>query len=197
MRIYFPHLLIFAFLTSYARSAVIVTITESAAGVEVDGTGSFDFFGSSIGEGFGTSGLFSTNENIGFGDPLQNPSAGNMVTGPSYLLPNFLGPSSFGFSSDFPSDINTSDGFVFSALGFLILPDSYVPGSNLNSSAVILGESILSIGLAPGNSVWSWSDGVGNSDSFTLSVIPEPQPAYFFTVCIALLVSMRKRAFSD
>ena len=172
-----------------AVAAVFIQISEVQDGLVVEASGSFDFVGNNtLGSGAVTSGLSGTgNESIAFGEA---PS--NIIVGSVSVLPNFSGPSSLFLERDALSDTNTGDGFFFSALGALILPSSYVLGSEIESSAFYSNESISSLGLVPGVTSWSWSE-EGNSDSLQLSVIPEPDILLPLSCAtIAVLVS-RKR----
>ena len=169
------------------NAAVLVRVSEADSGVTIEAGGSFNFVEPTDIVGFGTSGLFGDmNVTIVFGEEPYNMVAGNL-----YSLPNFQGPSSLPLEREVFTTVNSGDGFLFSALGFVLLPDSYVFGDPIQSSGTIEGETLSSIGLTPSEITWSWSLG-SNSDSLTLLIVPEPSVALLL-ISAALFLGRRRR----
>lgn len=110
--------------------------------------------------------------------------------------------------NDFTADLNStfaaSDGsgdgvgiVTGSEYGFsfLALPDAYVSGSLLSSTATWDNATFASIGLLTGTYVWTWGSGA-DAGSFTLDIgtpVPEPASLAMLGSSMAGLVALRRR----
>ena len=86
----------------------------------------------------------------------------------------FTGTTSFGsglsfFANTSIGDIVAIQGFLG---GFLFVPQGYVSGAPLSSSATWNNQTLDSLGVAPGTYGWSWGTGAGANQNFTLQIGP-------------------------
>jgi hypothetical protein len=97
-----------------------------------------------------------------------------LVTGPTGaandIYGGFTGPTSFGSGGLFFADIGSGDmvgigGFYNS----LVVPQGYVSGTALSSTATWNNATFASLGLTPGTYVWTWGTGSANQN-FTLII---------------------------
>lgn len=173
---------------SHLHGAVTAIAVESGAGVSITASGSFDI--SAL--GMGTPGI---------GTPFVNPSMGGISLSGAltpidgYLITNFSGPSNFGNGAQTVATSGSGDIFGWSSSGSngsLVLPSSYTSGSPLFATSEYTGESFASMGLQTGQYTWSWNIG-GISESFTLSIVPEPSSMLLVMNAAFLSLVWRRR----
>ncbi|MEM8549535.1 MAG: hypothetical protein AAGF10_01985 [Verrucomicrobiota bacterium] len=70
----------------------------------------------------------------------------------------------------------------------ILVSEDYVSGSEISASMIYFNESFDSLQLIPGDYTWTWGSGE-NSDSLTVSVIPEPSSyAFMFGLLLYFIV---------
>lgn len=72
---------------------------------------------------------------------------------------------------------------------YLYLPEGYISGSQLHSTAAWANTNFEELGMSPGTYTWTWGSGQ-NADSLTL-IIPEPGTAILLT-CACLAIRRRR-----
>jgi hypothetical protein len=112
---------------------------------------------------------------IGFGS--IGPSSAIIETGPKGLTNfdsygGFTGPMSFG-SGIAGAHSNTGSGDLvginnFSHNNTIDVPQGYISGTALSSSATFNNATFVSLGVTPGTYVWTW--GTGANQNFTLQI---------------------------
>jgi PEP-CTERM motif len=93
---------------------------------------------------------------------------------------DLTGPDEFGAGPETFADQSSGDGVgVFKSDSFsLLLPLGYTSGSPLSDTSTYLFETLASLGVRPGEYVWSWGSGA-DADTFTVAiggVFPSPIP---------------------
>ena len=167
-------------LSAPAQAAYTLTIQPSMAGVTATGAGSIDFDALAF-----------------FGDELDQsliaPGEGAVIIGPptptdDTYYSGIMGPAiAFGTGDELLADMGGGDVVGLGTLnqtsgGVVAVPQDYVSGAILaTSTATWSGTTITSLGLTPGNYVWSWGEGA-TADSFTIDIIANgvpgaPEPA--------------------
>jgi len=104
-------------------------------------------------------------------------SAGLIETGPASALldayTGFAGPTSFGSGGLFFASAGSGDFVGIDATAnpdpFITVPQNYVSGAALSSSATFDNATIHSLGLTPGTYTWTWGTGLPNQN-FTLVI---------------------------
>ncbi len=165
-----------------AQAAYTLTIQPSMAGVTATGAGSINFDALAF-----------------FGDELDTSliaaSGGAVIVGPTTptddtFYSGITGPAiAFGPGDEFLAD--SGDGAIVglgtfdeTSGGVVAVPLGYVSGASLGTStATWSGATITSLGLTPGDYVWTWGSGA-TADSFTIDIIsggrlprrPNPPP---------------------
>jgi VPDSG-CTERM motif len=84
------------------------------------------------------------------------------------------GPTSFGSGGFSPADFGSGDAvgtnpFSFFSTRNLFVPERYVSGTALSSTATWNGATFASLGVTPGTYVWTWGIGLPNQN-FTLII---------------------------
>lgn len=158
-------------LAAPARAAVVITLQEQGSDVVATASGTLNVADLSLTD-FGN---FST----GF----INPDGGNIVLGsvggvfsPYHGYTSITGPSSYGGGSLFKTPTSFSGDYVGVALGSqLRVPENYTSGTTISSTATWANTDFATLGVTPGDYVWSWGSGA-NADTLTLnaSAVPEP-----------------------
>jgi hypothetical protein len=180
--------------TVTAQAAYIVNVTEMGGNVVFDGSGSLDTtaWTPQIFTGGRVAFINPVNQ-LGMG--LTTPTASDSYNGAA----NFLGPSGVGTGPLVSASAGTGDITVFRLDGFpgLNVPVGYTSGAALAATNTYTGHSLSSLGLNPGNYVWSWGSGA-SADSFTMNVGAVPIPAAVWLFGSGLLgligVARRKKA---
>lgn len=171
-----------------ADAALIITVYESGNNVLATATGSLTF----TGLGPGTTAAATA----------VNPSSGFLVLGvPTGIAQSLIGyrgasgPISFGpgtttrNATSF-SGIQVGFGIVISGQKLILVDRDYTPGSPINSTAQWNNATITSIGLTPGQYLYTWS-----ADSMTVNIVPEPSSFGLIALgSLALLYRLRQRS---
>jgi hypothetical protein len=173
-----------------AEAAIVIDITETAAGVVASGRGSFDtsgMFRRRIADSFGT-GLNGGLGVIRFG-------AGSFGTG--YETVTINGPASFG-GNGFYRNATTSTGVTFGLFGAensLILPVDYVSGSALLGEMVFAGATLRTLALTAGTYIYrGGNDETVTINIGTINVVPEPASWAMMTLGLAAIgYTIRRR----
>jgi hypothetical protein len=163
-------------ISSPAR-AYIVTLKEVGNDVVATGTGALNLTGLTF--------------TVASTDHSQiDPHIGLIITGPtdatSVLLYNgYTGSTSFGSGGTTGGSISASSGSgdIVGILGVqnaLEVPDRYVSGDPLSSTATWFNRTFATLGVTRGTYVWSWGDD-GPNQNFTLiigaeALVPIPEP---------------------
>jgi hypothetical protein len=153
-----------------AQAGYIETLEQVGSNVVATGSGTIDLAGLSRSE----SG-FSAIANI-------VPSFASIFTGPSSASTDIYGlitgPTSFG--SDISSQPSSGSGNMVGINGgsnhSLYVPAGYVSESALSDTATYDSKTFASLGVTPGQYVWTWGSGT-TADSFTLDIGPVAVPA--------------------
>jgi len=163
-----------------ADAAIVITISETAAGVLASGSGSFD-----------TTGLARRDVPLGFSTGLNGGlgvvrfGVGNNAVGFDTVATS--GPISFGSAGAY-REATTAVGLNFGihgADGTVILPDNYVSGSTLIGEMVFLGATLDSLGLTIGTYLYRSA----NNDTVTVNIGPSavvPEPASWAMMTLGL-----------
>lgn len=111
----------------------------------------------------------------------MSPASGRIIIGPLApadlaIYPGISGPTSFGSGSSEDAD-SGSGGLlgVLSSDSGLLLPEDYISGDTLSSTATWANQTLSSLGVAPGSYLWNWGSGA-DADFFRLTVIEGTTP---------------------
>lgn len=156
--------------------AMTISVVETSTGVTITASGSVNLSGlEREGETFNSNpniepieGIFSlgaatTGSLVDVGDTYRARN-GEIITHPVTLGGGGFTAASFGAGPFF--------GFVIfggAAPDLLRVPNDYSSGSQFTTSATFLGATITSLGLRPGQYVWSWGSGA-SADSMTMTI---------------------------
>jgi hypothetical protein len=171
-----------------ADSIYIVTLTQVGPNVVATGSGAIDLTGlTSFGSPFASPELF--------------PAHGIIGTGPSGTIDFYSGlsgPFSFGpGDAAFPSS-TSGDSVFLEDFGLDVdVPQGYVSGTSLSSSATFDSATLASLGVTPGTHTWTWNSGA-NSFVLQVPVAPTPEPSSLLlmgTGLLAWLWRARKQVF--
>jgi hypothetical protein len=174
-------------------SPYLVNIVQVGPDVVATGNGSID-----------TAGLVIFVQNTSSGRAVA-PTAASFFSGSScqfcggYDLYRGLmvGPTSFGPGglTNAITSVGDDVGIAGSA-SFIGVPFNYVSGAVLSSSAVFAGASFASLGITPGDYLWSWGNSVNQTFSIDIASTPLPAALPLFATglgLIGLLARRRKR----
>jgi hypothetical protein len=167
-----------------ADSTFIVTLTQVGPNVVATGSGTIDLTGLTS---FGSA----------FASPELYPAHGIIGTGPSGTIDQYTGssgPFSFGPGfGGFPSS-TSGDSVFLEDFGLGIdVPQGYVSGTSLSSSATYASATVASLGATPGTYTWTWNSG---ANSFVLQVpasTPEPGSLLLMSSGVVLIAGAIRR----
>lgn len=148
--------------------ALTFTITEVGSDVVVNGLGSVDTSVLTQGSGRNSIGVINPSGvvELYMGDNNYGPVDIYEVV--------FTGPAVFGSGGANLADSGTGDRFGFGILvDSIAVPQGYSSGDSLSGSMTFSNTDLASLGVTPGNYVWTWGSGP-NADSMTLNAVPEP-----------------------
>ncbi len=157
----------FLVLSHPAQAGYIVTLEQVGSDVVATGSGALDL-----------SGLMGPNTDFGAGTVA--PSEARILIGATGFFEDFTGfstisgPTSFGSGGGSPPFRGTGDHVGIDGLQqLLFVPQNYVSGTPLSSSATWPFQTFTSLGVTPGTYVWTW--GPGANQNFTLEIkFPTP-----------------------
>jgi hypothetical protein len=184
--------LVFAIAVNTSHAAVTITLQEQGNDVVATASGNLNLAALTLSAGTNTQGgaIVPAVSVISLG-PVQTSVAYDDYRGAT-------GPSSFGtgfgafptaFSGDFVATSGTSS---------IRVPVGYSGGS-INSTATWANTDFATLGVTPGDYVWSWGSGA-NADTLTLSAgTPVPEPSTwalgaFALACGGWQLTRRRRA---
>ena len=154
--------------------AYTVTLEQVGSIVVATGTGAFNLTG-------------LTFQNNFFNAPPQiQANFSLLITGPGGAnqcqYTGFIGPTNFGSGPLIFADTGSGDGVGIVGSGsntFLIVPQGYVSGAALSSSATWNNVTLASLGVTPGIYGWAWGTGL-EDQNFDLEIkplgVPPPVP---------------------
>jgi len=163
-------------ITQSAR-AYSVTLEQMGSNVVATGSGAINLTGLSF--------LASGTQ----GGAILQPPIGAIVTGTTdsanvTFFSGFSGPTSFGSGNGDIASSGSGDRVgIVGLFGQLSVPDGYVSGAALLSSATWNNATFASLGVTPGTYVWSWGTGLPNQN-FTLIIGGAGVPDTGSTVCL-------------
>lgn len=115
------------------------------------------------------------------------PVIGAIITGPTDATSftrysGFTGPTKFGNGTEVFA--NSGSGDIVGILGgedALEMPDRYVSGDPLSSTATWLNKTFATLGVTPGTYAWTWGNGQPNQNLVLIigavDAVPVPEPA--------------------
>jgi hypothetical protein len=118
----------------------------------------------------------------GDGAGTISPSSGNVLLGPVFVgfdqYSGISGPSSFGpgLGPEFPTTGSGGLVGVRGSNGLLRVPSGYSSGDSISAAMTFSNDSLASLGITPGNYVWTWGAGA-TADSLTFQAGSEAIPA--------------------
>jgi PEP-CTERM motif len=172
IRLFAAALFGFAALSTSARAALVIDITQQGSNVFVSGSGTIDT------TDLGFAGA------TGFSLAIISPVGGYTLIGTTGRLDQYdgiSGPLSFGSGNLLAASTASGDNFGFDAnngSGVLYTPMGYTSGAALSGTATYDNQTIATLGLTDGSYVYTWGTGV-HADRITLDVrtvsaVPEP-----------------------
>jgi len=159
-----------------AQAAYVVTLAQDGPNVVATGSGTIDL-----------ADLFPPGAGA-LTDSYLRPKTPAIVTGATGDADSYFGataPSIFGsggrtFASSGAGDIVGADAI------FIIVPEGYVSGAALSSSATWDDATFATLGVTPGVYKWTWGSGE-DADSFTLDVSAVPEPSTWALLGVGFL----------
>jgi hypothetical protein len=176
-------------LTGTAQATITYTVHEQGGSVVFDYTGSIDLASAtsssslsiSAGEFIGTSAYIRSLD----GNVSIYTTTFTSITplGTGFVAGGSVSGSSFGLEAK--PGVNADQ---------IYLPSGYVSGSNISGSLTFSGQSFSSLGLTPGSTTWTWSNGVGSdSATFNIVAVPEPSTTLLLGAAAAVAIIARRR----
>jgi hypothetical protein len=183
-------------LSQSAKADVVVTFQQVGSNVVATGSGSFD-----------TAALINdtTLPNVTAFVQFTNPNIdiGSTETVLRYdNFTNFIpaGPTGFGFNTPpTTASSGTGDNFGFGEFvlipsphpGLIVVPTTYVSGSQLSGTATWDNTTLAALNLQPGSYKWTWGS-AATADSFTLNIdsAAAPEPNMLGLLAIAAAVGL-------
>jgi hypothetical protein len=155
-----------------ARAAYVVTLKQEGKDVVATGSGTINLAGLTFDPDF----PFPPADY----EPLVLPFNSDIATGPPQsavaLYFGATGPAGFG-SGDL-QEATTGSGDAVAVLNFsgdvIAVPQGYVSGGKLSSSATWGDTNFVSLGVTPGFYTWTWGNG---ANTFTLDAVAAPEPS--------------------
>jgi hypothetical protein len=175
--------------------AYTVTLEQVGSNVVATGSGAFDLTG------------LTFEQNFLNAPPQIQANFSLMITGPGGANQSqyvgFTGPTNFGSGDLVFADTGSGDGVGIVGSGsntFLIVPQGYVSGAALSSSATFNNATLAGLGATPGIYVWMWGDD-GPNQNFSLEIgslgvpgVPDGGSTVSLLGCALLgLVALRRK----
>ena len=140
--------------------AYTVTLEQVGSNVVATGSGAFDLTG------------LTFELNFLNAPPQIQANFSLMITGPGGASQSqyvgFTGPTNFGSGTLVFADTGSGDGVGIFGTS-IIVPQGYVSGAALSSSATFNNTTVANLGATPGIYVWTWGDD-GPNQNFTLLI---------------------------
>jgi hypothetical protein len=161
---------VMASLAGSAQAALLFSIAQVGANVVVTGSGSLDLGAVDSLDSQQTIGSAINTTYLGISVGLVGPVSAWNVTATSVI-------GSIGSGPYAAADSASGDLFGGIAVGgafYMMVPTDYVSGAALSGTATYNNKTLADLGLTAGNSL-DVSFGTGpNTDSYTVTVVPEP-----------------------
>jgi hypothetical protein len=169
--------------------AYTVTLEQMGSNVVATGSGAINLTGLTL----SVSGAFSFVQVWASAGVIETGGVGQLID----AYTGFAGPTSFGSGGLFFANTSSGDFVGINATDhpdpFIAVPQNYVSGAALSSSATFDNATIHSLGLRPGTYVWSWGTGLPNQN-FTLRVVPDGGSTISLLGCALLgLAALRRK----
>ncbi len=186
--------LVFAIAVNTSHAAVTITLQEQGNDVVATASGTLNLAALTLTDNGNTSNgvIGPSRGHITLGPPPPGLSAFDGYTTAS-------GPTSFGFGNFVGATTFSGDYLGVTNSGTMIrVPDGYSGGS-ISSSATWANTDFATLGVTPGDYVWSWGSGDA-TDTLTLSAVtPVPEPSTwalsgFALACGGWKLTRRRRA---
>ncbi|HEY3910995.1 MAG TPA: PEP-CTERM sorting domain-containing protein [Stellaceae bacterium] len=157
-------------LSPSAMADYILDLTQVGSNVVANGSGTIDL-----------TGLTSTGIS-GPSDSGVNASLALIATGLDGSTPDnytgFSGPTAFGTGGGHFASSGSGDYVGINGSGDgLAVPEGYISGDTLSSSAIFDNQSLTSLGVTPDTYVWTWGSAPDGNFTIIASVGSVPEPA--------------------
>ena len=179
-----------------SQAAVVITLQEQGNDVVATASGTLNLA------------ALTLRNNGNFSGGFLGPAAAVIVLGPTSNTSPFDGytditvSGGFGAGGDYAFSTTFSGDYVGAFGNQLRVPDGYVSGAAISSTATWANTDFATLGVTPGDYVWSWGSG-GNADTLTLSAAtPVPEPSTlalgaFALACGGWQLTRRRRALRE
>jgi len=152
-------------LPSRALAAFVFTLSEVGSDVLVSGSGTLDLTALTIGSS-------STRQAV------MLPAFGYLASGSTSLALDFSGVSGpVNFGSGLSNAATITSGDIVAIYGIdedrIFVPVGYAFGTPLSNNSTYANSTFSSLGLVPGQYVYTWGTG-SSADSLTVIIVPEP-----------------------
>jgi PEP-CTERM motif len=155
-----------------AQAGYVVTLKQEGKDVVATGSGTINLAGLSFDPDLPPT-------EIG---PAMFPAFPEISTGPDVAVAIYFGATGpAGFGSGGPQDATTGSGDAVAVdfsgdpnNFFIAVPQGYVSGGKLSSSATWGDTNFVSLGVTPGFYTWTWGNG---ANTFTLDAVAAPEPS--------------------
>ena len=186
--------LVLAMTVNASQAAVVITFQEQGNDVVATASGTLNLA------------ALTLRNNGNFSGGFLGPAAAVIVLGPTSNTSPFDGytditvSGGFGAGSFLPTTTFSGD-YVGAFSNQLRVPDGYVSGTAISSTATWANTDFATLGVTPGDYVWSWGSG-GNADTLTLSASAVPEPSTwalsaFALACGGWQLTRRRRALRE
>jgi VPDSG-CTERM motif len=149
--------------------AYTVTLEQVGSNVVATGSGAFNLTG------------LTFQNNFNDAPPQIQANFSLLITGPGGANQSqyvgFTGPTNFGSGDLVMADTGSGDGVGIVGSGsntFLIVPQGYISGTALSSSATWNNTTLASLGVTPGIYVWIWGEGAGQNFDLEIGSLGVP-----------------------
>jgi hypothetical protein len=174
LRFLFITLIMFAVIASpsRARAEFVFNLSQVGNNVVVTGLGTLNLAALTV----GPSGPQDEPNLVPFFAALTSGSGG-----PYTSYNGVSGPPNFGTSGSTIPTLSSGDVVgIFGINNSLQVPFGYVSGSPLSDTSTFTDATIGSLGLTPGQYLYTWGTGA-TADSLTVNIVPEPSTALLIT----------------